>query len=119
METPVIILSVGDIELPMLTYFTTVRSRQDTSQRQNRVMPNGVSASFIQLTPTATNSVSPGLVPGYHQIADRSGRPFQEAPGARMVFRLSAEPGRQSCSSGQQDYCCSARSRFPRPGRTN
>jgi REP-associated tyrosine transposase len=24
-----------------------------------------------------------------------------------MVLRLSAEPGRQSCSSGQPDYCCS------------
>jgi hypothetical protein len=32
-----------------------------------------------------------------------------------MVLRLSAEPGRQSCSSGQPDYCCSARSRFPPP----
>src|SRR5258705_3655685 len=33
-----------------------------------------------------------------------------------MVLRLSAEPGRQSCSSGQPDYCCSARWRFPPPG---
>jgi hypothetical protein len=39
--------------------FTVVHSQQDTGQRQNRAMPNGVSATFISLTPTATNSVLP------------------------------------------------------------
>ena len=32
-----------------------------------------------------------------------------------MVLRLSAEPGRQSCSSGQPNYYCSERWRFPPP----
>src|SRR5271166_6876665 len=56
------------------------------------------------------------FAPGFRPIAARSDPPFQEAPGERMVLRLSAEPGRQSCSSGQPDYCCSARWRFPPPG---
>jgi mannose-6-phosphate isomerase-like protein (cupin superfamily) len=33
-----------------------------------------------------------------------------------MVLRRSAEPGRQSCSSGQPGYCCSARWHFQPPG---
>jgi hypothetical protein len=36
-----------------------------------------------------------------------------------MVLRSSADPGRQSCSSGQADYCCSGRWCCPPQDRTN
>src|SRR6516164_5770977 len=95
----------------MLTHFTTVRSERDTSQLPCPAMPNGVSASSTSLTPTATNAVSLGLS---SRFPSNSSLPFQEAQGKHMVLRLSAEPGTQSCSSGQPGYCCSARSHFPR-----
>ena len=43
------------------------------------------------------------LIAGFRPIADRSRLPFQQSLGERMVLRLSAEPARQSCSSGPQD----------------
>src|SRR5664279_2940914 len=101
----------------MLTHFTTVRSERDTSQLPCPAMPSGVSASSTYLTPTATNSVSLGLCSRFPSNSNSSGLPFQEAQGKHMVLRLSAEPGRQSCSSRQPDYCCLARWRFPPLGQ--
>src|SRR3954453_4808123 len=101
----------------MLTHFTAVRSHRDTSQLPCPTMPIGVSASSTYLTPMATSSVSLALCSRFSSNSSSAGLPFQEALGERMLLRLSAEPRRQSCSSGQPDYCCSARWRFPPPER--
>src|SRR5947208_12266201 len=59
---------------PMLTYFTNARSQQDASRLLCPAMPNGVSGSSTWLTPTATNSVSPGPRSEERRVGKEGGR---------------------------------------------
>ena len=64
-----------------------------------------------RLYDTASSS-SDAIVRGY-PASDwkRSARPLAQIQG--IALRLSTTPGRRSCGSGQPDYGCSPRSRFP------
>src|SRR3981189_1374938 len=75
-----------------------------------------VSASSASFASAAANPGLPGLCSRFPSNGSSRRAAFQGAPGERMVLRSSAEPGRQSCSSGQPDCCCSVRWRFPTPG---